>query len=418
MARLLVGPRDHGPHLFIVQLRFLVDGKPLPGIKLGDIGLKMAYNGVDNDFATFTHVRIPRSNMLTKYAMVAPDGTYTAVPNNIVLTHSTMLLGRDIIARVAVSQLAQATTVATRYSTVREQGYGPDGIELPIIHYKHQQSRLLTLVAKSYAMLFAAKHCSAVYKRAMKQREQGDLSVLPYVHCLTAGLKAWSTGEAADGVEDARKCCGGHGFLVISGLPDIVASSAGMATFKGENYVLWLQVGRYLLKCVDSVVQGKKLHHEMAYLADETAHLKHGRVAGSSAQQTGEEQGTDFLQRDVQLEVYRCRAYRLIQAVHGKVRGSKKTPEEAWNEHMLPIITASRAHVEYTVLRTFNTHLSNLKGSISAPLELLLEKLCSLFALSSITNSCTVDATSFIEDGYLSSLQMSSIRESVNGLLK
>jgi alkylation response protein AidB-like acyl-CoA dehydrogenase len=43
MARLIVGDKDHGPNLFIVQLRSIPDGKPLPGLKLGDVGLKMAY---------------------------------------------------------------------------------------------------------------------------------------------------------------------------------------------------------------------------------------------------------------------------------------------------------------------------------------------------------------------------------------
>jgi acyl-CoA oxidase len=42
MARLLIRAHDHGPHLFIVQLRSLEDGKPLPGMQLGDIGLKLA----------------------------------------------------------------------------------------------------------------------------------------------------------------------------------------------------------------------------------------------------------------------------------------------------------------------------------------------------------------------------------------
>lgn len=42
MARLVIASEDHGPHFFIVQLRSVPDGLPLPGIKLGDVGLKMA----------------------------------------------------------------------------------------------------------------------------------------------------------------------------------------------------------------------------------------------------------------------------------------------------------------------------------------------------------------------------------------
>jgi acyl-CoA oxidase len=42
-ARLIISSVDHGPHFFMVQFRSLVDGTPMPGIRLGDVGLKMSY---------------------------------------------------------------------------------------------------------------------------------------------------------------------------------------------------------------------------------------------------------------------------------------------------------------------------------------------------------------------------------------
>ena len=42
MARLVVSQKDHGPHMFIVPVRSLDDGTPMPGIKMGDVGLKMS----------------------------------------------------------------------------------------------------------------------------------------------------------------------------------------------------------------------------------------------------------------------------------------------------------------------------------------------------------------------------------------
>jgi acyl-CoA oxidase len=41
MAQLVVSQKPLGPHLFIVQLRSVRDGKPMPGIKMSDIGFKM-----------------------------------------------------------------------------------------------------------------------------------------------------------------------------------------------------------------------------------------------------------------------------------------------------------------------------------------------------------------------------------------
>ena len=40
MARLIVGDEDHGPHIFLVQLRSVEDGNPMPRIRVGDVGLK------------------------------------------------------------------------------------------------------------------------------------------------------------------------------------------------------------------------------------------------------------------------------------------------------------------------------------------------------------------------------------------
>jgi len=44
IAQLVITQRHLGPHLFIVQIRSLDDGKPLSGISMGDIGLKLGYD--------------------------------------------------------------------------------------------------------------------------------------------------------------------------------------------------------------------------------------------------------------------------------------------------------------------------------------------------------------------------------------
>jgi acyl-CoA oxidase len=124
-----------------------------------------------------------------------------------------MLNGRSVIIRNVVFQLAQALKIATRYSTVRLQGRGlsssQDG-ETAIIEYKHQHHRLLALVSKSYAILFAGRAASENHQEMLKSQTLGNHSSLPYVHMLMSGLKAWSTQAAFDGAEDARKMCGGH----------------------------------------------------------------------------------------------------------------------------------------------------------------------------------------------------------------
>src|SRR5262249_19096665 len=73
MARLIIARDDYGPHLFMVEVRAVKDGTPLPGIELGDVGMKPSYNSTDNGWARFTNVVIPRANMLMGQARVDPD---------------------------------------------------------------------------------------------------------------------------------------------------------------------------------------------------------------------------------------------------------------------------------------------------------------------------------------------------------
>jgi hypothetical protein len=82
------------------------------------------------------------------------------------------------------------------------------------------------------------------------------------------------------------------------------------------------------------------------------------------------------------------------------------------DERMMTIISA-QAHVEIVVLRELCLHTSNLSSS---PINTVLVNLRSLFALSTITNPTSINAISFVEDGYLSS-QISRIRTRVNELL-
>ena len=130
LARLITRGKDHGIHTFIVQIRSLKDHTPLPGtvhahvwvimsshklatfgiialqfttcnchplplppplslplslplplspspspdsagVKVGDVGPKFGYFGVDNGYLELRNVRIPRDQMLMKYTKVS-----------------------------------------------------------------------------------------------------------------------------------------------------------------------------------------------------------------------------------------------------------------------------------------------------------------------------------------------------------
>ena len=64
-ARCIVDGNDYGVQCFIVQIRELDTHMPCKGVKVGDIGPKLGYNGKDNGWLMLDNVRIPRTNMLS-----------------------------------------------------------------------------------------------------------------------------------------------------------------------------------------------------------------------------------------------------------------------------------------------------------------------------------------------------------------
>ena len=50
---------------------------------------------------------------------------------------------------------------------------------------------------------------------------------------------------AAEAAEVLRRSCGGHGYLMSSGLCPLVAEAHAGVTYEGENTVMYLQTARY-----------------------------------------------------------------------------------------------------------------------------------------------------------------------------
>ncbi len=161
-------------------------------------------------------------------------------------------------------------TIATRYSRVREQGNLPfaeqKGIagEMSILGYRSQQYRLLTLLASAFVMNFAAQVASKSQEDLDARLRRRDFSSVSHVHGLMAGCKAWVSNTAAEGAEEARRCCGEQGYLSMSGLPEIVATSSACCTLEGDNVVMWQQTARYLMKTMDLVLNVKNKQTSVA----------------------------------------------------------------------------------------------------------------------------------------------------------
>jgi alkylation response protein AidB-like acyl-CoA dehydrogenase len=89
MAKLVINGKEHGVHAFLVQLRSLDDHTLIPGLETGDIGKKLGFDAVDNGFLIFKNMRIPRFNMLMRFAHVTPDGQFKRTGNELLMYSGT-----------------------------------------------------------------------------------------------------------------------------------------------------------------------------------------------------------------------------------------------------------------------------------------------------------------------------------------
>jgi len=426
IARLIDGEGvERGVHNFLVQLRSMEDHTLLPGVKTGDIGPKIGYNMMDNGFASFENVTVPRRNMAMRFANIDKHGRYSK--KNVSdasqkVVYITMMQVRAHICNMAGKALSMACTISIRYSAVRRQGFGQDGkTELQILDYKQQQHRLFPLLAASYCFFFTGKKVLGSIKeleRRFLANETVAKAEVTDVHASSSALKSFTTTVAADGMEDCRKACGGHGFLQSSGLPELITTYLQNPTVEGDNNMLPQQVVKVLLKLVQAVQNEEDLGEytgcDSSRLIPNLKAMLHSR--GKSTCQVRFEKG--MMDLTTLLEAFCHRAARLLIEVAGMIQSSimgGMNAQEAWNQALVQMARASRAYSQFLLIRNFvdginEEEKTRLIGVTEAD---ILRDLARLFALYWMER----EVGDFMEDGYLSARQVGWVRSCVLALL-
>jgi len=97
---------------------------PLNGIEMGDIGPKFGYNSKDNGYLRFTNFRIPRTNMLSKFAELDKEGKFIK-KGDLRILYAVMMAIRTKILLVSGVTLANGLQISGRYACVRRQFASP-----------------------------------------------------------------------------------------------------------------------------------------------------------------------------------------------------------------------------------------------------------------------------------------------------
>ncbi|RPB20623.1 acyl-CoA oxidase [Terfezia boudieri ATCC MYA-4762] len=365
------GVESLGPHLFLVPIRSLTTHLPLPGVTVGDIGPKAygGFAGMDNAYIKFDNVRIPRTNMLMRFAELARGGKYTKAKHD-KISYGSMVAMRARMPENMGWVLGKAVTTAIRYCVIRRQFTSPGelgGNEIQVIYYASVKHRLFPLLAQSYAFIVCGRELQNRYTQMQEALvSRGDTSMLPEIHSLSIALKVATTNDAVKGMEVARRAMGGHGFSWMSGVGVWWANSTASQTYEGDNYVIAQQTARGLLKHLQRLHQAKAVGEKDYELPPSSGYLN---LAARSF----------WLNPSVILSLLSSRAAYLLGQLALAISTS---PQKSWTDHSFATFALCRAHAELYLASTFFSILSS-RPDIPPPVYTLVL----IYSLHTITSS-------------------------------
>ena len=426
-AQLAIGGRSEGVHAFVVPIRDGA-GQVLPGVRIADDGPKIGLNGVDNGRIWFDGVRIPRENLLNRYADVTETGVYTSEIDNPDRRFFTMLgtlvQGRVCVGGAGINASKVALSIAVKYALGRRQFGSPGGDEELLLDYGLHQRRLFPLLAQTYALHFAQEVLAGQLHAVFSATDEVDERTRRALESRAAGTKALGTWHASTTIQECREACGGAGYLSANRFDALRADTDVFTTFEGDNHILLQLVAKGLLTdysssfgdldqlgmvrfvaglAVDTVIERTAVHKLLERIKD---------VLPGGDESWDSEAG--LLDPEYQLAMFRWREDHMLAGVARRLKrgmDSEMEPAEVFSRCQDHVIGAARAHVERLVLEAFVAKVAGLPDSGN---KAALSLLCDLYALTRIE----ADRAWWMEHGRLTSSRAKAISREVNDLCR
>jgi acyl-CoA oxidase len=420
-AQLVVGGEERGVHALLVPLRD-EQGRVVEGVRIEDCGSKLGLDGVDNGRIWFDHVRVPRENLLDRYASVSEDGVYESPierpEKRFFSMLGTLIQGRISVCGAAINASKVALAIAVRYALARRQ-FGPvGGDEVVLMSYRTHQRRLLPHLADAYALHFAQGRLVGELVRVLGGDDADDHERRE-LETMAAGLKAIGTWHATATIQDCREACGGAGYLRANRFAALKADSDVFTTFEGDNTVLLQLVAKNLL------TDFKAEFGELDALG--TAAFFAGRMFETIAERSalrellgrlgddllpGRSDEGDLMDRETQLEHMRWREEHVKSSLARRLSAGMDAESDAFEllvdcqDHLM---TAARAYADRIVLEAFADAVDRCP---EGELRELLGRVCDLHALHAFER----ERGWFQEHGRFSSTRSKALIKAVNAI--
>lgn len=432
-AQLVVGGENHGVHALVVPIRD-DDGNAAPGVRIEDCGRKIGLNGVDNGRLWFDSVRVPRTSLLDRYAVVTDDGRYFSEIENKDRRFFTMLgtlvQGRVCVGGAGINASKVAMAIAVKYGLKRRQFGSPgSGEEEVLLDYGQHQRRLLPLLARTYALHFAQERVAAdlhtVFNRFGEVEAADDEHDRRALEARAAGTKALGTWHASRTIQECREACGGAGYLSVNRFDALRADTDVFTTFEGDNTILLQLVAKGLLTDYKDSFEDMDQIGMVRFVGGMAVETVLERTNARSILERlrdvvpGNRDSVDDPDEGLQdstwhLEMLTWREEHQLAAVARRLkRGMDRgmDPAEVFSLCQDHVIGSAWAHVERIVLEAFMDKIATVEDG---PIKDALNHLCDLYALSCIES----DRGWFLEHGRISNARSKAVTRRVNQLCR
>ena len=147
-AQLIVGGEERGVHALLVPLRDERRRAARRASGSRTAAPSSGLDGVDNGRLWFDHVRVPRENLLDRYATVSRGGRLPpdieSPTKRFFSMLGTLIQGRVSVCGAAINASKVALAIAVRHARRAASSARPDGEEVTLMTYRTHQRRLLS----------------------------------------------------------------------------------------------------------------------------------------------------------------------------------------------------------------------------------------------------------------------------------
>lgn len=284
--------------------------------------------------------------------------------------------------------------------------------------YTTHQHRLIPLIGTAYAVGFVAMELQSTYDLIISRLTNTGpndpqiveiLAELKEIHATSAGMKAMCTWNTLDLIEQCRQSLGGLGYSSYAGLASMFQDFAVQCSWEGDNTILSLQTGRFLISAVRARLGSKGVTApKLAPKQKSSSYLdKIPELLKTSLNENPNFEDLNTIQMAFDATAANL-AIAAFQAFEKEIKVNKLTPEDAQLQCGAQKLIAARVHCATYAFSAFRRAVI-----ASGTLENVLGDLCSLYGLYAIKQN----ASAFVQFQIITPKHLGNIDDTISRLL-